>query len=49
MIIHAIVMRPWTSHPYKARTEHAEFSLDKARTQSPSVKCHDVFGVLHGG
>ncbi|CAM9334358.1 unnamed protein product [Sphacelaria rigidula] len=31
MIMHDIVMRPLTSHPYKAGTEHAGFSPDQAR------------------
>ena len=30
MIMHTIVMRPLTSHPYKAGTEHAGFSPDQA-------------------
>ena len=40
MIMHAIVIRPLTSHPYKAGTEHAGFSPD---TQSPSAKRRGVF------
>ncbi|CAM9233565.1 unnamed protein product [Sphacelaria rigidula] len=29
--MHAIVIRPLTSHPYKTRMEHAGFSPDQAR------------------
>ena len=47
MIMHAIVIRPLTSHPYKAGTEHAGFSPDQARTQSPSAKRRGVFGESH--
>ncbi|CAM9676764.1 unnamed protein product, partial [Sphacelaria rigidula] len=36
MIMHATVIKPLTSHPYKAGTEHAGFSPDQARSQSPS-------------
>ena len=49
MIMHAIVNRPLTSHPYKAGTEHAGFSPDQARTQSPSAKRRSVFGESHEG
>ena len=49
MIMHAIVIRPLTSHPYKAGTEHAGFSPDQARTQSPSAKRRGVFGESHEG
>ena len=49
MIMHAIVIRPLTSHPYKAGTEHAGFSPDQARTQSPSAKRRSVFGESHEG
>ncbi|CAB1096826.1 unnamed protein product [Ectocarpus sp. CCAP 1310/34] len=37
IVVHAVVMRPLTSHPCKAGTEHAGFSLDQALT-SPSAK-----------
>ena len=40
---------PLTSHPYKAGTEHAGFSPDQARNQSPSAKRRDVFGESHEG
>ena len=49
MIMHAIVIRPLTSHPSKAGTEHAGFSPDQARTQSPSAKRRGVFGESHEG
>lgn len=35
IILHVIVFRPLTSYPYKAETEHTEFSLD----QAPHVIC----------
>ena len=31
ILVHAVVVRPLTSHPYKAGTEHAGFSPDQAR------------------
>ena len=49
MIMHDIVVRPLTSHPYKAGTGHAGFSPDQARTQSPSAKRRGVFGESHEG
>ena len=47
MVMHAVVIRPLTSHPYKARTEHAGISPDQARTQLPSAKRRGVFDALH--
>ena len=52
MIMHTIVIRPLTSYPYKAWTEHAGFSSDHARTPSTSAKRRGVFdrrmkGGLH--
>ena len=40
---------PFTSHPYKAGTEHAGFLPDQARNQSPSAKRRDVFVESHEG
>ncbi|CAM9721230.1 unnamed protein product [Sphacelaria rigidula] len=47
MILRAIVIRPLASHPYKAWTEHAGFSPNQARNQSPSAKRRDAFDELH--
>ena len=44
MVMHAIVIGPLTSHPYKAGTEHVGVSLDQARTQSPSAGRRGVLG-----
>ena len=49
MIVHAVVIGPFTSHSYKAGTEHAGFSPDQARTQSPSAKRRGVFSESHEG
>ena len=49
VIMHAIVVRPLTSHPYKAGTEHARFLPDKARNQLPSAKRRDVLGESYEG
>ena len=48
IFVHAVVVRPLTSHPYKAGTEHAGFSPDQALT-SPSAKRSEVFGESHAG
>ncbi|CAM9931646.1 unnamed protein product [Sphacelaria rigidula] len=49
MILHAVVVLPLTSHPFKAGTEHAGFSSDQARDQSPSANDCDVFGKSREG
>ncbi|CAN0168596.1 unnamed protein product [Ectocarpus sp. 4 AP-2014] len=48
MDVHTAVVRPLTSHLYKARTEHAVFSPDQALTSS-SAKHREVFGESHEG
>ncbi|CAM9928749.1 unnamed protein product [Ectocarpus sp. 6 AP-2014] len=48
IVVHAVAVRPLTSHPYKAGTEHAGFSPDQALT-SPSAKRREVFGESHEG
>ena len=48
IVVHAVVVRPLTSHPYKAGTEHAGFSPDQALT-SPSAKRREIFGESHEG
>ena len=47
IILHAIVIRPLTSHTYKVGTEHAGVSPDQARNQSRSAKRRGVFGESH--
>lgn len=49
IILHAVVMQPLILYPCQAGPEHAEFSLDQARNQIPSVKRRDVFDVSHEG
>ena len=49
MTIRAIIVRPLASHSYKAGTEHAGFSSDQARTQSPSAKRRGVSDASHEG
>ncbi|CAM9924271.1 unnamed protein product [Sphacelaria rigidula] len=39
MIMHAIVIRPLTSRPYKTGAEHAGFSPDQARTPTTERGC----------
>ena len=47
MISHAVVVRPWTSHPYEAGSEHAGFSSDNLN--QAITKRRDLFGELHLG
>ena len=43
MILHAVVTTPLTSHPYNTGAEHAGFSPDKPRDQSPFATLLHVF------
>ena len=44
------VVRPLTSHPYDARTEHTEFSPEQPRNKLPSTKRRgNVVGESHEG
>ena len=48
MILHAVVPTPLTSHPYNTGAEHAGFSPDKTRDQSPFAKLLHVFESHEG-
>lgn len=41
MILHAMVMRPLTKHPYQVETEYAGFLPDQTRDQG--AKRRDLF------
>ncbi|CAM9217821.1 unnamed protein product [Sphacelaria rigidula] len=49
MVSHVVVIKPLTSHPYEAGTEHPGSSPDQARDQTPTAKRPDVFGKSHEG